>query len=79
MNNVRNGNSAVQQVKNLRSQVARSGICCLADMYTSLGKQMDNVRNVNYLSKVQSLNVTTNVAPSQVHFNIKYQWCNKYM
>lgn len=32
----------IAEVKNLRSQVARSGICCLADMYTSLGKQMDN-------------------------------------
>ena len=32
-----------EQVKNLRSQVSRSGICCLGDMYTTLGKNMDNV------------------------------------
>ena len=31
------------KVKNLRSQVSRSGICCLGDMYTILGKNMDNV------------------------------------
>ena len=30
-------------MKNLRSQVSRSGICCLGDMYTTLGKHMDNV------------------------------------
>lgn len=31
------------QVKNLRSQVSRSGICCVGDMFTTLGKHMDNV------------------------------------
>ncbi|XP_074631934.1 TOG array regulator of axonemal microtubules protein 1-like isoform X2 [Acropora palmata] len=34
--------AVIAEVKNLRSQVSRSGICCLADMYTTLGKQMDN-------------------------------------
>ncbi|RMX50084.1 hypothetical protein pdam_00002933 [Pocillopora damicornis] len=32
----------IAEVKNLRSQVSRSGICCLGDMYTILGKNMDN-------------------------------------
>ncbi|KAJ7379834.1 hypothetical protein OS493_012583 [Desmophyllum pertusum] len=32
----------IAEVKNLRSQVSRSGICCLSDMYTTLGKHMDN-------------------------------------
>lgn len=32
----------IAEVKNLRSQVSRSGICCLGDMYAILGKNMDN-------------------------------------
>ncbi|KAL9952340.1 hypothetical protein ACROYT_G039583 [Oculina patagonica] len=34
--------AVIAEVKNLRSQVSRSGICCLGDMYATLGKHMDN-------------------------------------
>jgi hypothetical protein len=33
-----------QQIKNLRSQVSRAALCCLTDMFTCFGRQMDTVR-----------------------------------
>ena len=45
--------AVVEEVKNLRSQVSRSALCCLRDMFQCLGRQMDPVSSQVSASSLQ--------------------------